>query len=136
VLKLEIASVSLNIYNMKVLSKFANKSFFYFPWRNVSFYEDFDECPTNFGKCSSFAQCTNLEGTFSCACKDSYYDSSTNGVGGTVCGKFNSFWCLDKTFLWERLAAEISLTLGTLSNSGLVKLLPQNKRILRRRKNL
>ena len=48
------------------------------------YYADIDECATNNGGCSEFADCNNTAGSFTCTCWDGLI-----GDGVTCTGKLN-----------------------------------------------
>jgi len=51
-------------------------------WQFILSHSDVDECSTDNGGCSSNAECTNTNGSFSCSCRTGYH-----GDGFTCIGK-------------------------------------------------
>ena len=45
----------------------------------VQFHSDIDECSTEPPPCDAFADCTNTEGSFTCACRDGFVEDGHNG---------------------------------------------------------
>ena len=53
----------------------------YFLIQKNFFFTDIDECSARQAECSANAVCHNLQGSYSCSCKEGYYGDGKNCTG-------------------------------------------------------